>query len=1069
MKEYKTINKKPDVNKFPIQKQELLIMGKILYITSNPSPNKKTFILTDKGSLYVFENNMTKSKEYPLKSEILRSKKLSQKSIKFQTDVLDSQIWTDKKGNHAIIKYKNVLFYYNPFMAKKVEELNLINFGNVLIQPFAVAFNDEKCKDDNTGVFLLSDYNSVIYELQLFLDDNKEMMRLSFGALLKLKSDNKKDKEKEKKNNSEDIKLFELEKDDRIMDIKIFSEKEKILILAITKKILFQFKGKKDIKSVFESYKSDSWGILKAVKKFLTKPKKYKFYQKLENGEKTEKRHEEQEVRETYKYSKIQLLNNKKEKDKEYNSFGFMSDSGYVNVDINPDFIPQNKFKILKYFKIKIQNEEKKQLVYQLMPKTVCESNFHIFFLYSDYLVVQNKMTNGIKHDEYIPYKFIDMYYNEDSIIIYNENNMYKISLENEYKNLYEDYIEKGDFKKALQLTKDDKYIRPLLHKLYADNLFDKKLYLESALEYAFSNEVFENVCLKFLNVNNISGLIRYMALIMKFRIYHSPIIEDRDREKGKEERDKQFIEKYLIHTWLLELLIEKYEYDNNNDLIGLIRVISRLESKGSKYLNSIFLYFLLNLYGKEKEFIEFAYLKKDYQKIITYLISRKKIKEALEQFKSCLIGNDSELDIKLKNYFYNYGHILIKENMNNTIDLLINYFRPEKPEELIRMLISQNFSKLAEDQSNYKLIINYIKDLMKKPYKIGDKEINITKNKNLHNLYILLISYGKDEKIKLSLYNELKSVINTFIANQQLKKKISINDKIFFDLNFAKKIFKEKEDQKSKEILCLIYYLLKQYIDSIDLAIKNNFRELLLDLTKKIPEEKLMKKIWLKLFLYEKDTKGLSAAKDIIKESNNMIKIEDVIPLMGDDEKLSELKDELKNCIENSERSVILLNKEINEFNESNNSINKDIELSEKKAIRKRYIDLKCSKCDKSINSGNNSKFFLFPCKHIFDLQCLIDTYMEFNLNNLGNKDFEVKVGVIKDLCTKISSMEERKRLASGNKEKFGNEEDYVLNNTKTILYNYLNDECLLCGQGIIESTQIDFGSDEKFEWDLF
>ena len=72
------------------------------------------------------------------------------------------------------------------------------------------------------------------------------------------------------------------------------------------------------------------------------------------------------------------------------------------------------------------------------MPKAVCESNFNIFFLYSDYLVVQSKLTNGIKHDEYLPYKFIDMYYNEDSIIIYNENYLYKISLENEFLNLYE-------------------------------------------------------------------------------------------------------------------------------------------------------------------------------------------------------------------------------------------------------------------------------------------------------------------------------------------------------------------------------------------------------------------------------------------------------------------------------------------------------------------------------------------------------------------------------------------------------------------------------------------------------
>ena len=45
MKEYKTINKKPDINKFPLEKIDLSIQGRILYLTSTPSPNKKNFYI----------------------------------------------------------------------------------------------------------------------------------------------------------------------------------------------------------------------------------------------------------------------------------------------------------------------------------------------------------------------------------------------------------------------------------------------------------------------------------------------------------------------------------------------------------------------------------------------------------------------------------------------------------------------------------------------------------------------------------------------------------------------------------------------------------------------------------------------------------------------------------------------------------------------------------------------------------------------------------------------------------------------------------------------------------------
>ena len=1066
MKEYKTINKKLDINKFPLQKLNIgNIQGKILYLTTTPSPNKKTFILTDKCSLYVVENNnFKKPKEYPLKSEILSKKTLNNKTIKFQTDTLESQIWTDKKGNHAIIKYKNVSFYYNPYMLNKVEELILIPPSNILVQPFAVVFNENELQNENTGVLLLSDFNSSIYELQLFLNEKKEIIRLRFGEILKLKPEVK----KRKTVVEFDMKFFEMDKDDRIVELKILSQKNKILAIAITKRILFQFEAKKDFRGVLDNYDVENGSITKAVKKFFKKSRQNDI---IKNREKKDITRTELEEREQVKYTRIQLIKN--ENGTELDSFGFMSDCGYITGKINENLKPQNKFNILKYYKISVENKEKAQIVHQKMPKAACESNFHKFFLYPDYLVVLSKLTNGIKHDEYLPYDFIDMFYDDDSIIIYNENGIYKISLENENKYLYEDYIEKGDYKKALDLAKDDKYLTPMIHKIYADHLFNKQQYLEAALEYAFSNEIFENVCIKFLNISNISALIRYFILLIKFRLYYPKNDDDKDSEKYKKANPReQFIDKYLLYTWLLELITEKNENQNNDILVKQIGKISRYERYGSKYLDSNLLYYLLNIFNKVEELIKFAGLKKDNETIITSLINRNKIDEALEQFKMCLCGDENEFDIKLKKYFYKYGNLFIRENLKSTIDLLSNYFRPEKPEELIRILISPNLKLISEKEEDFKRLIDYTKDLTRKTYKIGNREINITKSLILNNLYILLVSYGKTENYKITLFNDLKYIINSFASNIEYNKNGKITDKIYFDLNFSKKIFKAKKDQNSQKILCLIYYLLNQYIESIDIAIENDFQDLIKDLLKNIQNKKLKKKIWLRIFQHEKENKGLSKAKEVINKSKNIIQIEDVIPLMGDNEKLIELKDELNIYIENSEKSERKLNKEIKDFNESNDSINKDIESSEKKAIKKSYTELKCSKCDKNINSGKNTKFFLFPCQHIFDLQCLIDTYMEFNFLNLGDKkqkeSFEDKISVIKDLLAKIKKMEMKKRKAMEGKEQFGNEEEYMLNHHKKILYNWLDDDCLLCGQEMIDSTQMEFSTDDKFEWEL-
>ena len=1075
MKDYKIINKKLDVNKFSPQKLDISISGNILYVTSIPFPNKKIFLLTDTDKFYIIENNnLSKPQVFQLKSDYLNSDKL--KPIKFQTDSLESQIWTDKKGNHVIIKYKRICFYYNPNLKKKIEELNLINFGNTLIQPYAVVFNEDKCNNRDTGVFLLSDYNSSIYEVQLFLSDENEMMRSRFGEILKLKIDNKKSTQPSE--NSFNLNFFEMDKDDRIIDFKLITQDETILLLAITKNLLFQFFGKKDFRSVFNNYNVETGDISKAVKKFFPQKQKsnqVKIVKKLKNGEKFEINRVEKEKKEPSAFSRIQLL--KKENKNEIDSFGFMSDCGYIIGEINKDLKPQNQFNIFKYYKFEKETKEKSEIIHQIIPKAVCESNFNRFFLYTNYLVVQNKLTNTIKQNEHIKLDLIDIFDNEDFIIVYSKKNIYKIPLDNENDNLYEDYIQKGDYKTALLLKKDDALLRPSLHKLYADNLFNNKQYLEAAIEYAFSNEIFENVCIKFLKINNTVGLIRYLILIMQFRLNHIKTEKKKDKmEEGetngetKENNKEQFIERYLLHTWLLELLAEKLENENNDELVKEIKGITKYESVGSKYLDENLIYNILNLFNKQDELIAFAAFKKDYEIIIRSLISKKKIDLTLEQFNLSFCGDGGQLDAKLKKYFYKYGNILIKENIPKTIDSLNQYFRPENPEELIRLLISPNFKSITENENNFKIVMKYIKDLMK-PDKKKDKEQKNVLNKyqNLHNLYILLVSQSKFGTYKQSFLRELKSIIDTFTQNQQFEKKGKITDKIYFDLNFAKKIFKEKEDTKSKEILCLIYFLLNQYLDSIDVAIENNFEELLLYLTKNILDEKFRKKIWLKIFVYEKEKHNLTKAKEIIEKSDNIIKIEDVIPLMSDNEKLNDLKEELAKCIQNSDESIIKLNNEIREFNEANNSINKDIDFSEKKAVKKKFTDLRCSKCNKNINTGKNSKFYLFPCQHIFDLQCLVDIYMEFATYKLKDEEFKKKIGVIKDMSKKIKQIEDRKNLALIGKGQFDKEEEFLLNVSKNQLFDYLNEECLLCGQDMIDSTQIEFGNDERLEWDLY
>ena len=52
-----------------------------------------------------------------------------------------------------------------------------------------------------------------------------------------------------------------------------------------------------------------------------------------------------------------------------------------------------------------------------------------------------------------------------------------------------------------------------------------------------------------------------------------------------------------------------------------------------------------------------------------------------------------------------------------------------------------------------------------------------------------------------------------------------------------------------------------------------------------------------------------------------------------------------------------------------------------------------------------------MFPCKHIFDLEYLIETYWEFEVNKLGDDKFRAKVKIINALSNKINDLKKTKK----------------------------------------------------------
>ena len=467
--------------------------------------------------------------------------------------------------------------------------------------------------------------------------------------------------------------------------------------------------------------------------------------------------------------------------------------------------------------------------------------------------------------------------------------------------------------------------------------------------------------------------------------------------------------------------------------------------------------------------------------------------------------NNNTEECIKI---FMQYIDLFMKKSIKNTIKLLEYItFSENDQKELVRVLMGSNYKQYIENEDNYNLILNYLRKIIKQ---------NTSKNKqnkNLNNLYLLFLSLSDKKENQQEIVNYLKGPLNVYTLNNNQMNVSFTNKKVLIDLSFAEKILK-----KNPPALSLIYFLMQKYDESIKTALDNGENELAIFITQNIQNEEKQKKIWIKLFNFFKKDKKYSA-KNILELSNGILNVEDILPYMGDEIKLNDIKMDIQECIDVYEEGVSQLKQKIISYNKSNNNIQEDIYSINKRKIDLEHAKIRCHECQNNIN---DNKFFLFPCGHIFDEDCLVKILYEYDANDIGGDELKQKVRAVRSLTEKIMNMQRKKSFQKTNifigglnklsnktkktmkkflnfvrveqkgkenenefeklekekeKEKLSkiNEEESELTKEEEIqlkeltkgLYNLLKEECVLCGNDMINSTQVQFSKeDENIKW---
>ena len=1103
-KQVNEINSSNISNKFHIKKFEISEAQRGENILTMASSKKYIFFLTESNNIFLVKNESLEA--------INESYTLPKPKTKNKFKENFDKIWADLEGIHCIIRHNNTTYYFNSDR-KKCVELAIFKGKEIC----AVALDDRNTNINTTNFFLAVDYNNKIYQCRIDIEKDelskKEKVNDKIEELIILNMSDSDDDEKEK--NKKSKKPI----NDRIYGIKFtFARNKKInksknscYIIAVTRNRLYQFKGPgfSDFKQIFKKYKENetllnySWKYIPGESEF-----------KVEFD--------------------ILFLNEsgdiKKNKDV-FNKFGWRTASGYCygDFDLSDRGIP---LEIQKLFIVPFQKiTNKGEMKINCLPISVVHTVNHIFILYEDCLTVFSKISSNIVHTEYLDKKYdlmiLDQYAKDNGILLLSsKKEIAQISLKNENVDIWRDYIYIKDYTKAKVFCPEK--LQKRITRLDAEREFkiNKITKIASANTYALSDEKFEIICLKYLKGGDFDALLAYLEF---YKIWNL-------KEDNKNLKNEEILQLNLIIAFMIEIYFIKENTDKKNKT-NLMDDIMALIRSNKKYIIPELIYPILLDFGKFEEYIDFFSLLQDYKRVVAHQINQGKIDKALDyiieiagyliddpkEYMNLLksLGNAFSENIRdffqnePKNAFYFLNEILIQYNVeiNNLIENVVIALMSRTNKDINKskykkLLTQEERKKFDEEKECILLNLKKLKDgnfLYSNIKKQIKGQIN-----NINNLYILYLTLDPSNK------NTLNTLLKNFLLSETNNKKALIS----FPLDYVNNLLKD-----NKIAYSLILALMEKYSEAISYILNRNGKEKKEDkdnekkeletaelIANKAPGKRLKKDLWIQIFKYieEKNNKNKVNNEDKISQilkfinKSKVLKIEDLFPYIPDSINIEELQKLTFEYNSKYAKNINEIKENIKSYNITTENIKKDINNLKKKSMEIKYNQFKCAICNELIR---NKRIYLFPCGHMFDMDCIRKRLLDYEntgLSELHDDNLKIdklfyQLGYIPKLVFKENLVEEKikqKKMRKAEKgkgtlNKIGgilnqlkydltydsSNEDHIKRTKKKnekkylpVLNEILCKSCVLCGNFLVDSVQLplDDQSKEESNFDL-
>ncbi|KAG8227379.1 hypothetical protein J437_LFUL000387 [Ladona fulva] len=546
-----------------------------------------------------------------------------------------SGLFLDPLGNHLLISLSPDLpgvqadLLYLSRKSTRVKQLSKFKGHEIT----AVAWNFGNDAENTTGPILLGTSKGLIFESEVGLD-NDRLFQTSLEQYWR--------------------QVFDVGKGTNIpitgIEFHRFPRTYKYFIIVTTLDRLYQFIG--------ETSSNEERPLLQQIfNKYITKPETYL------------------EIVSTLKYSRLQFF---------YpsprglpKSLVWLSGYGiyFGNIDVSgkagPETVIANQ-QLIPFPQPSDLNFSEATVA----PLSIILTEFHALLLYVDHvkgICILNRelIFEDIHNETYGKLINITKDSAKGTIWAFSEKAVFKYKVAKEDRNVWQVYVENGEFELAKQYCKDNPAHMDQVLIKQAEMYFERKEYQKSALHYAKSHCSFEEITLKFLQVEEIEALKTF--LIKKL--------------EGLKAQDKTQIT--MIVVWVTELFLSQ---------LGTLRDKREVDSPEYKRLQREFdaflshdqvvesvknnqdaIYKLMASHGDKENMIQFCLINEDYEKVVRHHIQKNNYREALEILKKY---NKKEL-------FYQFAPTLIQNIPKQTIHVIINHWKGLEPSKLIPALIT--------------------------------------------------------------------------------------------------------------------------------------------------------------------------------------------------------------------------------------------------------------------------------------------------------------------------------------------------------------------------------------------